>query len=164
MPTLLPRESMDATSVVRASIQRPSPSDHRVGFSNLVYEATSRFTCVSACDLAVWKLTTPCYHDAASSCYRGVRTTPQTGLQPARFTAVTANGQSMNKVLKLGIAPVPMQHVPVRRRLRLEHANASKMNLTFGSPLCPPWHGSSQMRTWCCSRSFERVTQTPWMP
>src|SRR3972149_6655337 len=34
MPTLLPRKSMDATSVISASIQRPSPSDHRVGFSN----------------------------------------------------------------------------------------------------------------------------------
>ena len=34
MPTLLPRESMAANSVVSASIQRPSPSDHRVGFSN----------------------------------------------------------------------------------------------------------------------------------
>ena len=43
-------------------------------------EATHRFTCVSACYLAVWKLTTPCRHAAASSCYRGVRTTPRTGL------------------------------------------------------------------------------------
>jgi hypothetical protein len=34
MPPLLPRESMRATSVVPAHIQRPSPSDHRVGFSN----------------------------------------------------------------------------------------------------------------------------------
>ncbi len=33
MPTLLPRESMAATSVISASIQRPSPFDHRVGFS-----------------------------------------------------------------------------------------------------------------------------------
>ena len=34
MPTLLPREMMCATSVVSAHIQRPSPSDHRLGFSN----------------------------------------------------------------------------------------------------------------------------------
>src|SRR3989338_6616334 len=34
MPTLLPRKKMDATSVIPASIQRPSPSDHRVGSSN----------------------------------------------------------------------------------------------------------------------------------
>ena len=60
---------------------------------HFVYEATHRFTCVAACPLAVWKLTTSCCHDAASSCYRGVRTTPQTGLQPARLTAVTAYGQ-----------------------------------------------------------------------
>ncbi len=33
MPTLLPRESMSATSVIPAPFQRPSPSDHRVGFS-----------------------------------------------------------------------------------------------------------------------------------
>src|SRR6266581_7353478 len=35
MPTLLPRESMDATSVIPAPTQRPSPSDHRVGFSSM---------------------------------------------------------------------------------------------------------------------------------
>src|SRR4030067_16674 len=34
MPTLLPRKSMSATSVISAPIQRPSPSDHRVGSSN----------------------------------------------------------------------------------------------------------------------------------
>src|SRR3989338_4076675 len=34
MPTLLPREMMRATSVVSAHILRPSPPDHRVGFSN----------------------------------------------------------------------------------------------------------------------------------
>lgn len=61
---------------------------------HFAYEATHGFTCVTACSLAVWKLTTPRYRDAASSCYRGVRTTPRTGLQPARFTAVTANGQT----------------------------------------------------------------------
>jgi hypothetical protein len=33
MPTLLPRESMSATSVIPAPFQRPSPSDHRVGSS-----------------------------------------------------------------------------------------------------------------------------------
>ena len=33
MPSLLPRESTCATSVLTAHIQRPSPFDHRVGFS-----------------------------------------------------------------------------------------------------------------------------------
>ena len=33
MPTLLPRESTNATSVISASAQRPSPSVHRVGVS-----------------------------------------------------------------------------------------------------------------------------------
>jgi hypothetical protein len=33
MPFLLPRESTRTTSVVSARVQRPSPSDHRVGFS-----------------------------------------------------------------------------------------------------------------------------------
>ncbi len=33
MPSLLPRESTRATSVVRARVQRPSPFDHRVGVS-----------------------------------------------------------------------------------------------------------------------------------
>ncbi len=62
---------------------------------HLVYEATHRFTCVSACSFAVRNLTTPCYHDAAFSCYRGVQTIPRTGLQPARFTTVTANGLTL---------------------------------------------------------------------
>jgi hypothetical protein len=66
------------------------PQGRRLQF---VHEATHRFTCVTACFLAVWKLTTPRYHDAASSCYRDVRTIPRTGLKPARLTAVTANGQ-----------------------------------------------------------------------
>ena len=60
-----------------------------------VNEATHRFTCVTACALAVWKLTTPCCQDAAPSCYWGVRTTPQAGLEPARLTTVTANGQHL---------------------------------------------------------------------
>ena len=35
MPTLLPRETTRATSVVRARVLRPSPFVHRVGFSGL---------------------------------------------------------------------------------------------------------------------------------
>ena len=84
MPPLLPREMMCATSVIPAHFQRPSPFDHRVGFSNLVYEATYRFTCVAACYFANWELTTPDYSDAAPLNYQGVRTTPWAGLQPAR--------------------------------------------------------------------------------
>ena len=34
MPTLLPRKSMGDTSVISPPIQRPSPSDHRVGSSS----------------------------------------------------------------------------------------------------------------------------------
>ena len=91
MPTLLPREMMDATSVVSASHPAAFPFATQGRLLHFVNEATSRFTCVTACSLAVWKLTTSCYHNAASSYYRGVRTTPQAGLQPARFTVVTAN-------------------------------------------------------------------------
>lgn len=82
-----------ATSVIPAPFQRPSPADHGVGFSRIIYAATHGFTGVTACSLAVWKLTTPRCRDAASSCYRGARTTPRTGLQPARFAAVTAYDQ-----------------------------------------------------------------------
>ncbi|MBU1380470.1 hypothetical protein KKD49_06545 [Myxococcota bacterium] len=53
MPPLLPRESIDATSVIPAPIQRSSPSDHRVGFSSSSYEATHGFTNVMACSLEV---------------------------------------------------------------------------------------------------------------
>jgi len=50
--------------------------------------------CVTACSLAVWKFTTPHHCDAASLYYRGVRTTPRTGLQPASLAAVTAYGKT----------------------------------------------------------------------
>lgn len=45
-----------------------------------VYEATHRFTCVTACFIVGGKLTTLYFYNAASSYYRGVRTIPQTGL------------------------------------------------------------------------------------
>ena len=41
--------------------QRPSPSDHRVGIFKSSYEATSGFTCVTACCFANWELTTLCH-------------------------------------------------------------------------------------------------------
>jgi len=84
MPPLLPREKTPAASVLSARVHRPSPFDQRVGFSSSSYEATCRFTCVAACNFAVWELTTPDCSDAAPACYPGVRTTPGTGLQPAR--------------------------------------------------------------------------------
>ena len=83
MPPLLPRESMRATSVVSARIQRPSPPEYRVGVSDYCFGATSRFTCVAACYFANWELTTPACADAAPLNYQGVRTISWTGLQPA---------------------------------------------------------------------------------
>jgi hypothetical protein len=74
--------TVDATSVIPASIQRPSPSDHRVDVSNFVYNATHGFTCVTACSLAVWKLTTPRYRGAASSCYRAYGQLPGRDFNP----------------------------------------------------------------------------------
>jgi len=56
--------------------------------STMSYEATYRFTCVTACNFALGKLTTPDYSDAASRCYKGIRTTPSAGLKPARLIAV----------------------------------------------------------------------------
>ena len=93
MPTLLPRESMAATSVVSASIQRPCPFDHRVGFSTtftrlLIGSLALRPALLLFGNSRPRVTTTP-----LASCYRGVRTTPRTGLQPARFIAVTANAQ-----------------------------------------------------------------------
>jgi hypothetical protein len=93
MPSLLPRKIARVDSVIRTHAQRPSPHDHRVGISNQIYEATSRFTCVTACCFANWELTTLCYQNAAPLNYRGERITPRTGLQPARHSTVTAYGQ-----------------------------------------------------------------------
>lgn len=58
-----------------------------------INEATCRFTCVAACHFANWELTTPDYSDAAPLNYQGVRTTPWAGLEPARYSVVTANGR-----------------------------------------------------------------------
>ena len=80
---------------------------------HLVNQATYRFTCVTACSFAVWKLTTPCYHDAASSCYRGAQTIPRTGLQPARLTTVTAN--SLTPILANSSILRVYRHPPTRQ-------------------------------------------------
>ena len=93
MPSLLPRKIARADSVIKTPAQRPSPHDHRVGIFNQIYEATSRFTFVTACCFANWELTTLCHQNAAPLNYRGERITPRTGLQPVRHSAVTANGQ-----------------------------------------------------------------------
>lgn len=80
MPSLLPRKIITTDSVVKVEMLRPSPSDHRVGIFESIYEATPRFTCVTACCFAKWELTTPCYQDAAPLNYRGERIIPRTGL------------------------------------------------------------------------------------
>jgi hypothetical protein len=80
MPSLLPRKIRSADSVFRADQRRPSPSDHRVGIFNSIYEAMSGFTCVTACCFANWELTTPCYQDAAPLSYRDERIIPRAGL------------------------------------------------------------------------------------
>ena len=84
MPPLLPREIAQAGSVIQACVRRPSPYVHWVGISIVTDEATCRFAFAAACGFAVWELTTSDYSDAAPSCYQGVRTTPWTGLEPAR--------------------------------------------------------------------------------
>ena len=101
MPSLLPRKIARADSVIKTPAQRPSPHDHRVGIFNQIYEATSRFTFVTACCFANWELTTLCHQNAAPLNYRGERITPRTGLQPVRHSAVTANGQ----VLRFAFLP-----------------------------------------------------------
>ena len=94
MPPLLPRKIPRTLSVFPARRQRPSPYVHWVGILNFINEATYRFTYVTACGFANWELTTPCCQDAAPLSYRGVRTIPRAGLEPARLAAVTANGRS----------------------------------------------------------------------
>ena len=93
MPSLLPRKITPADSVFRAGVQRPSPFDHWVGIFGSIYEATCRFTCVTACCFANRELTTPCYQDAAPLSYRVERTIPRMGLKPIRYSTVTAYGQ-----------------------------------------------------------------------
>ena len=115
---LLPRETVTITTVLPTVTQRPSPSDHRVGVYDFVYEATSGFTCVTACSFAVWKLTTPRCRNAAPSCYRGARTTPQAGLEPARLTTVTANGQALEPPPQEKVRPEVLPRVVFLRIAR----------------------------------------------
>ena len=64
-------------------------------------EATYRFACATACSFASYgKLTTPDCSDAASQCYKGIRTTPSAGLKPAR--SIADNGIRSN--LRLTVA------------------------------------------------------------
>jgi hypothetical protein len=80
MPPLLPRKIPTDASVFQSAGLRPSPYVHWVGIFISIYEATYRFTFVTACCFANWELTTPCYQNAAPLNYWSVRTTPQTGL------------------------------------------------------------------------------------
>jgi len=42
-----------------------------------------------------WELTTPCCQDAAPLSYRDARTIPRTGLEPVRYSTVTAYGRPL---------------------------------------------------------------------
>jgi len=96
MPTLLPREKTSATSVIQASVQRPSPSVHRVGFS-------TSFTRLHVGSLALRPAlllfgnsrprvaTAPLPH--ATGAYGQL---PGRDLNPLDLSAVTANGQVLH--------------------------------------------------------------------
>jgi len=93
MPPLLPRKIAQTVSVIRVyDVGLPRLSTGSAS-SKEFNEATSGFTCVTACCFANWELTTPCYQNAAPLSYRGERTTPRTGLKPVRYSTVTANGR-----------------------------------------------------------------------
>jgi len=71
MPTLLPREIPRTASVFQVRVfGLPHVSTGSASPLKFI-EATCRFTCVTACCFANWKLTTPCYQDAAPLSYRG---------------------------------------------------------------------------------------------
>ena len=79
-------------------------------------EATSRFTCVTACCFANWELTTPCCQDAAPLSYRGERTTPRTGLKPVRYPTVTAYGHNTDFALTGTIIGIMSPEFPTGQR------------------------------------------------
>jgi len=80
MPSLLLRWKIWNVPVISSHIHWPSPFDHRIGFHNSSDEATYRFTCVTACNFVLGKLTTHDYSYAASRYYKGIRITPLMGL------------------------------------------------------------------------------------
>ena len=120
MPPLLPRKITQTVSVIRiCDVGLPRLSTGSAS-SEEFNEATSRFTCVTACCFANWELTTPCYQDAAPLSYRGERTTPRTGLKPVRYSTVTAYGRiyfppflSCRFPWKLR-GPIPIATIPTR--------------------------------------------------
>ena len=71
MPTLLPRKIPRTASVFQVRVCGLPHMSTGSASSLKFNEATCRFTCVTACCFANWKLTTPCYHDAAPLSYRG---------------------------------------------------------------------------------------------
>ena len=79
MPTLLPRKIPRTASVSQVrGFGLPHLSTGSA--SSLQFnEATCGFTCVTACCFANWKLTTPCYQDAAPLNYRGESDNPPDG-------------------------------------------------------------------------------------
>jgi hypothetical protein len=80
MPTLLPRKIPRTASVFQVRVCGLPHVSNGSASSLKFHEATCRFTCVTACCFANWKLTTPCYQDAAPLNYRGARIIPRTGL------------------------------------------------------------------------------------
>jgi len=71
MPPLLPRKIPGTASVLKVPVFGLPHVSTGSASSLKFIEATCRFTCVTACCFANWKLTTPCHRDAASLNCRG---------------------------------------------------------------------------------------------
>ena len=146
MPSLLPRKITSANSVIRVDAQRPSPSDHRVGIFDSINEATSRFTCVTACCFANWELTTPDCSDAAPLNYRDERITSRAGLEPARYSTVTAYGQAciVAKLVSDHLRSQLFKPAPrlPQTPLGIQHDSPAvrKLRRISGAPFFPEYH------------------------
>jgi hypothetical protein len=94
--TLATPERFYGCNRYKSNKHRPSPCVQKVGSLKLYFRGyiSVHFRC--GLQFCRRKLTTLDYSNAAPLNYRGARTTPRTGLQPARYSTVTANGYITN--------------------------------------------------------------------
>ncbi|SBT07628.1 hypothetical protein ACCAA_480001 [Candidatus Accumulibacter aalborgensis] len=94
MPPLIPRESMRATSVIPALIQRPSPSDERVGFSIRVTRLRLGSLALRPAALPLGNLRPPITRTPLPSAKKAYGQLLSRDFNPLDIPPITANGLS----------------------------------------------------------------------
>src|SRR3972149_8979640 len=101
MPPLLPRESVDTTSVIPASIQRPSPSDQRVGSSICVTRLRLGSLALRPAALPLGNLRHPITRTPLPGAKKVYGQLLSRDFNPLDIPPITANGSDPFKLLAL---------------------------------------------------------------